>query len=140
MINFKPQNVLDYPLTLLHKQWLKQVIRREGLIPGDISYQFCTDEELLIYNKQFLNHDTFTDIITFDNRLGDMVSGNIIISVDRVGENAVKFNAPLEDELLRVIVHGVLHLCGYADKSESDAAEMRRKENEALQMFHSMNF
>ena len=140
MINFKPQNVLDYPLTLLHKQWLKQVIRREGLIPGDISYQFCTDEELLIYNKQFLNHDTFTDIITFDNRLGDMVSGNIIISVDRVGENAVKFNAPIEDELLRVIVHGVLHLCGYADKSESDAAEMRRKENEALQMFHSMNF
>lgn len=140
MINFKPQNVLDYPLTLLHKQWLKQVIRREGLIPGDISYQFCTDEELLIYNKQFLNHDTFTDIITFDYRLADMVSGNIIISVDRVGENAVKFNAPLEDELLRVIVHGVLHLCGYADKSESDAAEMRRKENEALQMFHSMNF
>lgn len=119
-----------------HKQWLKNVIRKEGLVPGDISYLFCDDAYLLESNISFLHHDTFTDIITFDRRVGEIVSGDIMISLERVVENAKKFSVSFEEELLRVIVHGTLHLCGYKDKTDEEAAEMRRMENESLAMFH----
>lgn len=119
-----------------HKQWLKNVIRKEGLVPGDISYLFCDDAYLLERNISFLHHDTFTDIITFDRRVGEIVSGDIMISLERVVENAKKFSVSFEEELLRVIVHGTLHLCGYKDKTDEEAAEMRRMENESLAMFH----
>lgn len=119
-----------------HKQWLKSVIRKEGLVPGDISYLFCDDAYLLKQNIAFLHHDTFTDIITFDKRVGEIVSGDIMISLERVAENAQKFSVPFEEEFLRVMVHGTLHLCGYKDKTDQEAAEMRRMENESLLMFH----
>ncbi len=119
-----------------HKQWLKSVIRKEGLVPGDISYLFCDDAYLLEQNIAFLHHDTFTDIITFDKRVGEIVSGDIMISLERVAENAQKFSVSFEEEFLRVMVHGTLHLCGYKDKTDEEAAEMRRMENESLAMFH----
>lgn len=119
-----------------HKQWLKSVIRKEGLVPGDISYLFCDDAYLLEQNIAFLHHDTFTDIITFDKRVGEIASGDIMISLERVAENARKFSVSFEEEFLRVMVHGTLHLCGYKDKTDEDAAEMRRMENESLAMFH----
>lgn len=119
-----------------HKQWLKSVIRKEGLVPGDISYLFCDDAYLLEQNIAFLHHDTFTDIITFDKRVGEIVSGDIMISLERVAENAQKFSVSFEEEFLRVMVHGTLHLCGYKDKTDQEAAEMRRMENESLAMFH----
>lgn len=119
-----------------HKQWLKSVIRKEGLVPGDISYFFCDDAYLLEQNIAFLHHDTFTDIITFDKRVGEIVSGDIMISLERVAENAQKFSVSFEEEFLRVMVHGTLHLCGYKDKTDEEAAEMRRMENESLAMFH----
>jgi len=119
-----------------HKQWLKSVIRKEGLVPGDITYLFCDDAYLLEQNIAFLHHDTFTDIITFDKRVGEIVSGDIMISLERVAENAQKFSVSFEEEFLRVMVHGTLHLCGYKDKTDEEAAEMRRMENESLLMFH----
>lgn len=119
-----------------HKQWLKSVIRKEGLVPGDISFLFCDDAYLLEQNIAFLHHDTFTDIITFDKRVGEIVSGDIMISLERVAENAQKFSVSFEEEFLRVMVHGTLHLCGYKDKTDQEAAEMRRMENESLLMFH----
>lgn len=119
-----------------HKQWLKSVIRKEGLVPGDISYLFCDDAYLLEQNIAFLHHDTFTDIITFDKRVGEIVSGDIMISLERVVENAQKFSVSFQEEFLRVMVHGTLHLCGYKDKTDEEAAEMRRMENESLLMFH----
>lgn len=136
MISFDSIVPCGLELDIRHKQWLKDVIRREGLLPGEISYLFCDDAYLLERNVKYLHHDTLTDIITFDRRVGDMVSGDIMISIERVKENAEKFSCPFEEELLRVIVHGTLHLCGYKDKSDEEAAEMRRMENLSLAMFH----
>jgi len=136
MITFDFTIPSQFTPTIQHKQWLKNVIRKEGLVPGDISYLFCDDAYLLERNITFLHHDTFTDIITFDRRVGEIVSGDIMISLERVAENAQKFSVPFEEELLRVIVHGTLHLCGYKDKSPEEAAEMRRMENASLAMFH----
>ena len=101
-------------------------------MPGDISYIFCDDDYMLERNISFLNHDTYTDIITFDDCFGDVVSGSILISLDRVGENAAKFGQTFENEFLRVLVHGTLHLCGYKDKTDEEAKIMRQKEDESL--------
>ena len=103
---------------------------------GNINYLFCDDEYLLGINQRYLNHDTYTDIITFDYVAGNLISGDIMISVDRVGENAAKFGVPFEQELRRVVVHGVLHLLGQGDKSDEESREMRRLEEEALSLFH----
>lgn len=138
MISFEFIEPCNYELTLRHKQWLKSVIRKAGLVPGDISYLFCDDAYLLERNIQFLNHDTYTDIITFDDCVGDIVSGNIMISLDRVKENAQKFETSFERELLRVVVHGTLHLIGYKDKTDEDATIMRKMENESLNDFYAM--
>jgi rRNA maturation RNase YbeY len=124
---------------LSHKIWLQQVIRKEGKVPGDISYIFCDDEYMLERNNAFLNHDTYTDIITFDECVGDVVSGSILISLDRVEENAKLFGKTFENELLRVVVHGTLHLCGYKDKSDDEAQLMRQKENESLALLTNSN-
>ena len=140
MIAFDFQTPSNFTPTLSHKQWLKEVIRREGLTPGDISYLFCDDAFLLERNIQYLNHDTYTDIITFDRCVGELVSGDIMISLERVGENAQKFGDTFDEELLRVIVHGTLHLCGYKDKSDEEAAIMRRKEQESIALFHNKFF
>lgn len=124
---------------LSHKIWLQQVIRKEGKVPGDISYIFCDDEYMLVRNNAFLNHDTYTDIITFDECVGDVVSGSILISLDRVEENAKQYGKTFENELLRVVVHGTLHLCGYKDKSDDEAKLMRQKENESLALLSNQN-
>lgn len=118
------------------KKWISEVIKRAGKKPGDLGYIFCDDETLLQANIEYLNHDTYTDIITFDYVEGDKISGDMMISVDRVGENAQKFGVPFEEELRRVIIHGVLHLLGQKDKSVKDAARMRKLEEQALALFH----
>jgi len=122
------------------RQWVAEVVRRRGMTVGNINYLFCDDEYLLQVNRQYLDHDTYTDIITFDYVAGGLVSGDILISVERVGENAQQFGVPFEQELHRVVIHGVLHLLGQGDKSPDEATEMRRQEEEALalwnQLFH----
>ncbi len=120
------------------RRWLAEVVRRRGMSVGNINYLFCDDEYLLQVNRQYLDHDTYTDIITFDYVAGGLVSGDILISTERVGENAALFGVPFGQELRRVVVHGVLHLLGQGDKSESEAAEMRRQEEEALALWNDM--
>ncbi len=117
------------------KSWIKTVTEKEKHRLGDINYIFCSDDELLEINIQHLNHNTYTDIITFDYTEGDKISSDIFISVDRVEENAKKFKVSFEEELHRVMIHGILHLCGYKDKSKADAELMRKKENGALKLF-----
>lgn len=114
------------------KRWISDVIANHNMTLGRINYLFCSDSMVHDMNVRFLNHDTLTDIITFDYVEGNLVSGDIIISIDRVGENATIFSTSFENELHRVIIHGVLHLLGFKDKSEEDAAIMRAKENESL--------
>lgn len=109
--------------------WIKETIISEGKIPGEISFIFCSDNFLLEVNKQYLNHDYFTDIITFDYVENDVISGDIFISCDRVKENAKEFNVEFLNELSRIIIHGVLHLCGYKDKSKKDKFLMTQKED-----------
>lgn len=119
------------------RAWIEQVVRNADKRVGEIGYVFCSDDHLLTVNRQFLNHDTYTDIITFDYVEGDVISGDIMISVDRVAENAVSFGNTFEQELLRVIIHGILHLLGQGDKTDEDSAEMRRRENLALQLWNT---
>lgn len=120
------------------RRWLSEVVKRREKSVGNINYLFCDDEYLLQVNRQYLDHDTYTDIITFDYVAGGLVSGDILISVERVGENAHQFDVPFEQELHRVAVHGVLHLLGQGDKSPAEAAEMRRQEEEALALWNHL--
>lgn len=114
------------------KQWIGSIAAKEKCKVGYISYQFCTDEELLEINIKHLNHNTYTDIITFDYTEERTINGDIFISTERIVENAKKFQVTFDEELHRVIIHGVLHLCGYKDKKAEDAELMRKKENQAL--------
>lgn len=116
--------------------WIEKVIASEGKELGELSYIFCNDDYLLGINQQYLDHDTLTDIISFDYTEGNIVSGDVFISVERVQENAKDFKVSFEEELKRVIIHGVLHYCGYKDKSESEELLMRSKEEEKIKMFH----
>ena len=117
-----------------HKQWLKSVIRKEGLVPGDISYLFCDDAYLLEQNITFLHHDTFTDIITFDYSEGKTINGDLYISLDTIFTNADKFGRPYDEELHRVIIHGILHLCGINDKGPGEREIMEAAEEKALSL------
>ena len=117
----------------LTKNWLKKIAKKEGFKIQDLSYIFLSDEGLHKINLEFLNHDTYTDIITFDNsEEEEVIEGDIFISIDRVRENAVSFKTSFENELRRVLAHGVLHLCGYKDKSVEDAKFMRDMEDKSL--------
>ncbi len=109
--------------------WINSVVEEEGYGVGEITFVFCSDDYLLEMNRKHLDHDYYTDIITFDYVEGDVVSGDLFISLDRIGDNASLLNVQYEEELLRVCVHGVLHLCGYQDKSENEEQVMRRKED-----------
>ena len=120
------------------KKWISAVVSAQRKRVGNLSYLFCDDAYLIEINRTYLNHDTYTDIITFDDVEGDIVSGDIMISVERVRENASLFNSSFEQELRRVIIHGVLHLLGQADKSEEEAAAMRRKEESALALWNTI--
>ena len=112
--------------------WIGSVINEEGFTLGEISYVFCDDEYLLRLNRKFLDHDTYTDIITFDYTLGKELHSEIYISTQRVMENADELDVQFVDELHRVIIHGILHLCGYADKSPEEELTMRKREDLAL--------
>ncbi len=117
------------------KTWIKKIIELEKKQLGQLNFVFTSDEELLKVNQQFLKHNTYTDIITFDYCEGKKINGDIIISIERVGENATKLETEFDEEIKRVIIHGVLHLCGYKDKSKADSELMRKKENWALGKF-----
>lgn len=136
MITFEYIAASSFKPNVNHKIWLQQVIRNEGKTPGDISYIFCNDDYMIEQNIAFLNHDTYTDIITFDECVGDIVAGSILVSLDRVAENAKLFNKTFENELLRVVAHGTLHLCGYKDKTDVEAKTMRQKEDESLALLN----
>ena len=116
--------------------WIKSVVVLKGKSVGEINIVSCSDELLLDTNVRFLEHDYYTDIITFDNTEGDLISGDLMISFDRVKENAKNESVQFQEELRRVIIHGVLHLIGYGDKTDDEAKEMRAQENKALKMFH----
>lgn len=118
--------------------WINEAARREKRSVGEISYIFCSDEFLLQLNQQFLQHNTFTDILSFDSSDGKVISGEIYISVDRVNDNAAKFGTKPEDELRRVMVHGVLHFCGYKDKTSTQKTVMRKKEEAYLSLWKRM--
>lgn len=118
-----------------YKNWIKTIINNEHFKTGEINYIFCDDEYLLKINQQYLKHDEFTDIITFDYREGVVLSGDIYISIIRVRENALNFGVTFQDELLRVLSHGIFHLCGYKDKTKTTALNMRNKEQEAIKLF-----
>jgi len=124
---------LDSELFVL---WLNEVITSEDLECGDVNVIFVTDEKLLEMNQQFLQHDYYTDIITFDYSEDSLISGELYISIDRVNENALEMDG-YENEIKRVCVHGVLHLCGYGDKSEEEIIEIRSKENYYIDKFVS---
>ena len=136
MISFNYE--LDFKLEdeKLYSDWISKVISSEDKSEGEINYIFCDDNYLFEINQQYLNHDTLTDIISFDYSIGNELHGDIFISVERVRENAVDFNVDFNEELKRVLVHGVLHYCGYTDKSEDDEKLMRQKEDEKMKMFH----
>lgn len=118
------------------KTWLNKVVDKEGFKIKDLNYIFCSDEYLHKINVDYLDHDTFTDIITFDNSEDEsIIEGDIFISVERIEENSQTLNTVFDDELKRVIVHGLLHLCGHGDYSVEDKAEMRRLESEYMLLF-----
>lgn len=128
----------DVSYKLLHKlairQWLKQQAEREGYAVGDLNYIFCSDDYLLQVNRDYLQHDYYTDIITFDQSDDEKrIEGDIFISVDRVADNAGQLGVSAEQEMRRVLAHGLLHLCGYGDKTDDDARRMRQKEEEWMQ-------
>ena len=121
----------------IFKAWLKKIASKENYTINELNYVFLDDEALLKINIEYLNHDTYTDIITFDNsdKKGSIES-DIFISLERVEANAQKFKVPFEQELHRVMAHGLLHLCGYKDKTKADASIMRQKEEESLTMLN----
>ena len=133
MISFQIQ--AKYRLTNRRKIkiWLNNIIKEEGAKTGTITYLLINDKEMLVYNQQFLQHDTFTDVITFENKDINNISGDIVISIERIYENAEKYKVVFAKELYRVMAHGLLHLLGYNDKSNKEAKEIRKKENYYLE-------
>jgi len=123
---------------LILKRWLNEVIASFDFSTGDIQIIFCTDAYLLDVNRKYLSHDYFTDIITFDDSSEGKLNGDLLISIDRVKENAIEFGVSFDEELNRVIVHGILHLIGFKDKSNKDRQKMREAENKALIMLNSL--
>ncbi len=117
-------------------KWLKKAVETEGFSVGEVVYAFFNDNDLKELNIKHLNHDFFTDVISFNDSKNDVLSGNIAISVDRVKENSIKFKTSFNDEMMRVMVHGLLHFMGYDDSSEEETLLMRNKEDDNLKMFH----
>lgn len=134
MINFNYE--LDFRLSneQVMSNWISSVISSESFAEGDINYIFCSDNYLHKLNMEFLKHDTFTDIISFDYKVGKELRGDIFISIDRVKENSEKFEVHFHNELSRVMVHGILHFCGYEDKTNEDEKIMREKEDHYLKL------
>ena len=123
----------------LIKQWVKTVVENKGKKLGDISYILCDDDYLLEVNRQYLKHDYYTDIITFDYTENDRIGGDLFISIDRVKDNATALQVPEHEELMRVMIHGVLHLLGLKDKSEEEVKQMRKAKEECLELLKKMS-
>ena len=136
MINFNYETDFNLDNEEAIASWLSAVIISENKKEGEISFIFCDDEYLHKINLEYLNHDTLTDVISFDYTMGNEISGDVFISVERVKDNAGDFNVSFEDELKRVLVHGILHYCGYKDKGEAEELLMRTKEDEKIGLFH----
>ena len=118
------------------KNWIKRVAASYGKTIGEVNYLFCTDEKILEVNNRYLSHDFYTDIITFDYSEGDKLSGDIIISLETVRTNSQKYNTGFAEELHRVIIHGILHMCGIDDKGDTASLHMRKAENRALEQIN----
>lgn len=114
--------------------WIEKVVASHDRELGDLTYIFCSDEKILEVNNQYLKHDYYTDIITFDYSEDNVISGDLFISLDTVKSNSVQFETKYDEELLRVIIHGVLHLCGFGDKTDEEEKKMRQLENDALSL------
>lgn len=136
MINFNYETDFTLGDEQAFSEWLSAVIVSENKSEGEINYIFCDDEYLHKINVEYLDHDTLTDIISFDYTVGNELNGDIFVSVERVADNAKDFNVSFAEELKRVLSHGILHYCGYKDKSKEDAQLMRAKEEEKMKMFH----
>ncbi|MFV8357046.1 rRNA maturation RNase YbeY [Flavobacterium sp. XS1P32] len=136
MINFNYETDFNLDNEDVVAAWLGKVITSENKKEGDINYVFCDDEYLHKINVEYLDHNTLTDIISFDYSMGNELHGDIFVSIERVKDNAVDFNVSFEEELKRVLVHGILHYCGYKDKDEAEELLMRSKEDEKITMFH----
>ena len=136
MISFNYETDFELENEAHYEDWISRIIESEGFDEGEINYIFCDDEYLHKINVEYLDHDTLTDIISFDYTVGNVLQGDIFISIERVRDNANDFNVSFNEELKRVLSHGVLHYCGYKDKSPEDEALMRSKEEEKMQMFH----
>lgn len=136
MISFNYETDFELDNEAQYEDWISRIIESEGFDEGEINYIFCDDDYLHKINMEYLDHDTLTDIISFDYTVGNVLQGDIFISIERVQDNANDFNVSFEEELKRVLSHGVLHYCGYKDKSKEDEALMRAKEEEKMQMFH----
>lgn len=139
MISFNYETDFQLSNEAKISSWITQIIEHHNCKQDEISYVFCDDEYLHRLNVQYLNHDTLTDIISFDYSMGKTISGDIFISVERVEDNAKDFEVDFNTELHRVIIHGILHYCGFKDKTEDDAKLMRAKEDEALLMLKEMS-
>ena len=135
MINYFFENIDQKDIHPSTTAWLEDLIKTEHKKPGDINYIFCDDDYLLKVNQDYLAHDYYTDVITFDYVKGKTISGDIFVSLPRILENAGLLSQDFEREFRRVLAHGVLHLCGYKDKTESDEQEMRQKEEFYLERF-----
>ncbi len=136
MIEFFYEGDFELNSSKSYSYWISRVIASEKGLLGNLNFIFCDDEYLLALNQKHLNHDTFTDILSFDYSEGQVLSGDIFISTQRVTENARVFNIKFQEELLRVMAHGVLHLLGFNDKTSGEVEVMRRKEEEKIKMFH----
>lgn len=136
MINFNYETDFNLDNEEAVVTWLGNVITSESKKEGDINYIFCDDDYLHKINVEYLDHDTLTDIISFDYSMGNELHGDIFVSVERVKDNAADFNVSFQEELKRVLVHGILHYCGYKDKGEVEELLMRSKEDEKIAMFH----
>jgi rRNA maturation RNase YbeY len=136
MISFNYETDFELSNEQGFSKWISEVILSENKKEGEINYIFCDDDYLLEINQQYLNHDTLTDIISFDYSVGNEINGDIFVSVERVKENASDYKVTFHEEIQRVLVHGILHYCGYKDKTETDELIMRSKEEEKMKMFH----
>ena len=136
MISYHKENVAipPFPRRTVNK-WIRQVAATYGKKVGEVAYIFCDDAKILEVNREYLKHDYYTDVITFDYSEGDTISGDIFISLDTVRSNAEKYGVPYGEELQRVMVHGVLHLCGVNDKGPGERKKMEAAENHALTLF-----
>lgn len=136
MISFNYETDFELSDETAISEWLSNVIESESKKEGDINYIFCDDEYLHKINVEYLDHDTLTDIISFDYSIGNELHGDVFVSVERVADNAKDYGVSFDEELKRVLVHGILHYAGYKDKSEEDELKMRQKEEEKMAMFH----